>query len=262
MDIHFQQLSFRYPNAKQRALKDVNFHVPSGSIYALLGPNGSGKTTLLRLLLGRLLPESGSIHCNAPLAEIGLLVENPGVYGRLSIEEYLHFFGSFYKVLDLKSRINSLANVLELGDLGQKLSKLSLGQKQKVHVVRSLLHRPRLVLWDEPTSNLDPIARERVWELVRNEKESTFLISSHILPELEGICTHAAMLHQGQLLVAGSMDELANKSAVQNYQLQFASSESVSEEQIKKLLLTAGWNPEVHKNPVSLTHLYRSQLEA
>lgn len=215
--IKLEQVGFRYSGASEHALEDISFSLSQGSVLALLGPNGAGKTTLLRLLCGRLSATQGKIKlpmdwldANGTLEMrlLGLLIENPGIYARLSIQEYLAFFGSFYPIVDLKHRIQFLCNILEIGDLTIRLSSLSLGTRQKVHLVRSLLHHPKLLLLDEPTSNLDPESRDAFWSLVREanlQEGTTVFICSHQLAEIESKCHTMGFLHEGKLKAFGSL---------------------------------------------------------
>jgi len=141
----------------------------------------------------------------------GLLIENPGVYKRLSVREYLKFFGGFYNIANLDSRIDQDCAELGLDALDLPLDKLSLGNRQKVQLVRTLLHRPRLALLDEPVSNLDPLSRERVWNWLRhlNQNEGiTAVVCSHVLGEIAGICSHVGLLKQGRFLINGTLGQV------------------------------------------------------
>jgi len=222
--IRFEDISFAYPGQKGRALDHVELSIPQGSLFALLGPNGAGKSTLLRVLCGRLPNHSGTLHIPEAWHDahglldpqrFGMLIENPGVYNRLSVDEYLRFFGSFYQIADLQERIAFLAHRLDFGSLAPRMNALSLGMRQKVQMMRTLLHRPPLVLLDEPTSNLDPIAREAMWSLVQESNKqdgSTFIVCSHLLGELESHCSHAALLYRGSVRAAGTLASLRGRA--------------------------------------------------
>ena len=221
--ISFAGLTYSYSGKSAFALQQVNLDITEGSIFALLGPNGAGKTTLLRILCGRLSGYQGSLHIPQEWANLsgildprhyGVLIENPGIYGRLSVSEYLGFFASFYAISDAKSRIAALAERFSLENLSQRMNTLSLGMRQKVQVMRVFLHRPPLILLDEPSSNLDPLARDEVWNLVRetNQHEgTTFIICSHLLAEMECNATHIGLLKKGNLLASGSLGEVRTR---------------------------------------------------
>ncbi|HSQ43109.1 MAG TPA: ABC transporter ATP-binding protein [Fibrobacteraceae bacterium] len=218
--ILFQHVCFSYPHQQKTALCDVDLTISQGEVFALLGPNGAGKTTLLRLLCGRLPGYTGTLVLpdfwqseggRLDARKMGILIENPGIYPRLSVREYLRFFGGFYTIADLDARIQKLVQRMELSHLDQRMSALSLGMRQKVQIIRALLHRPPLVLLDEPSGNLDPMAREAVWDLVQESNRkfgTTFIICSHLLPEMEAHCSRMGFLRQGTLLASGSLDEL------------------------------------------------------
>lgn len=214
--IVFRDLSFSYA-APSWALHNLNLTIPLGCIFALLGPNGAGKTTLLRLLTGRLPLQQGALEIPPALQastgsldprKYGMLIENPGIYARLTIAEYLRFFGGFYQVSDLETRMADLCNSLEIADLNQKLSQLSLGTRQKLQLVRTLLHEPQLVLLDEPTSNLDPTARAQIWQLLtqwNQQKGTTIVVCSHLLSEMQEHCTHLGIIQAGQIQSSGTL---------------------------------------------------------
>ncbi len=215
----FTDLSFSYPGTSARALDHVNLSVKTGETFALLGPNGAGKTTLLRILCGRLAMDSGELGIaekfrrgNAlDLSRCGILLENPGVYPRLSIEEYLRFFAKFYTTENVTDRISGLAKRLELPSLSSRMGELSQGTRQKVQIARALLHMPGLLLLDEPVANLDPCAREAVWDLLESWKREcggTLVVCSHILSEMDRIATSFAILYRGKVLCKDSVENL------------------------------------------------------
>lgn len=218
--VQIEKVSYCYTGSSIQALTDCSFVIPQGSLYAVLGPNGAGKTTLLRILASKYQPTSGQVSfpfdwVNS-LGQIhplyyGILIENPGVYRRLTAREYLRFFGSFYSILDLESRMVQDCQRLGLADLDCHLDKLSLGNRQKVQIVRALLHRPRLALLDEPVSNLDPMSRETVWQWLRElttQEGITVVVCSHVLDEISKVCDSAAIIKQGHVLMAGALSDL------------------------------------------------------
>lgn len=264
MGIHFQAVSYQYAKSTVYALNDVTLQIPVGSIFALLGPNGSGKTTLLRILTQRLQPTKGQIILPSDFFDkrkVAILLENPGVYNRLSIEEYLRFFGSFYAITDLKNRIDFLSKQLDLPKGSTRMGEISLGEKQKVQLVRCLLHRPQLVLLDEPTSNLDPTSREIVWQFIsdlQKQEGITWVVSSHLLHELDQVCTHAAFLKKGQLVDSINMQELyANQQESSHFKI---TAQGVNAQQIQQILHDAQIQAVVEPIQKSLSDLYRKHV--
>ena len=192
--LKLENVSFRYPKSDVDALSTVSLEIPQGSFFALLGPNGAGKTTLLRLLCGRFAEFSGKVELAEtvrgekgfldPLA-CGILLENPGIYPKLSIAEYVDYFVGFYAAripswndAQARERIAELACKLELPALDTRMSALSLGNRQKVQLLRAMAPSPRLLILDEPVANLDPISRETVWALLADwrKQENTFKV--------------------------------------------------------------------------------------
>ncbi|MBO7104337.1 MAG: ABC transporter ATP-binding protein [Fibrobacter sp.] len=221
--ILLQDVSFRYPGAGVQALSSVNLEIPEGSFFALLGPNGAGKTTLLRLLCGRFAKFDGTVDVAEPLRSgrgvldmmrCGVLLENPGIYPKLSVEEYLSYFAGFYGMGEgaclpggsSRERAEMLASRLGLANLNSRMGTLSLGNRQKVQVLRALLPNPKLLILDEPVANLDPVSRECVWKMIedwRNEEGGTAIVCSHVLAEMEEYATHYAIIDDGRILKAG-----------------------------------------------------------
>jgi ABC-2 type transport system ATP-binding protein len=225
------RVAFRAKSGTVEALRGLDLDIPRGALFVLLGPNGAGKTTLMRCITGLVRPTAGSISvfgsagpdprgsggssgtgraggdpARARLARMGVLIENPGAYARLDTREYLSFFGSFYAIPDLEARIRGLCGELGL-ELGPKpVSKLSQGNRQKLQLARSLLHRPELLLWDEPTDHLDPVSQRDVLAYLRGylaQSGATALVATHRLEQMEAVGSHFGFLSQGSLLAAG-----------------------------------------------------------
>ncbi|HXB94293.1 MAG TPA: ABC transporter ATP-binding protein [Puia sp.] len=198
-----------------RALHQVSFDVPSGSVFGVLGPNGSGKTTLLGIVMDVLKATSGSYSWfGEPPSErqrrqIGTLLETPNFYHYLSGEENLKIAAA------IKQRgEKDIPRVLETVQLTErrhsKFSTYSLGMKQRLALASCLLGDPKVLVFDEPTNGLDPVGiaetRELIKQLAREGK--TILLASHLLDEVEKVCTHVAILQKGHLLMAGHVDEV------------------------------------------------------
>ena len=271
--IKVQGVSFAYPGASEKALASVNLEIPEGSFFALLGPNGAGKTTLLRLLCGRFAKFSGSLEIADGLrgkngfldpCACGILLENPGVYPKLSIAEYVDYFVGFYAAHNPKwnesaarERITTLAKKLELPSLETRMGKLSLGNRQKVQLLRAMAPSPKLLILDEPVANLDPMARETVWSLLadwRKNEGGTAIVCSHILAEMEEESTDYAIIDRGQLLKSGRVADLAGESAT------FKVDSAASLEQIRAALTAAGINANVVPAASNLANVYRETV--
>lgn len=270
--IRLENVSFRYPGAIAEALSRVNLEIPQGSFFALLGPNGAGKTTMLRLLCGRFVGFSGELKiaddfrgANGFLdpKSYGILLENPGAYPKLSIEEYVNYFGGFYGIgaSDLRTRITALSKSLELPDLSTKLSALSLGNRQKVQLLRAMIHKPKLLILDEPVANLDPMSREAVWRLIsewRKQEGGTAIVCSHILAEMETEATDFAIIDRGTVLKQGRVSELACDQKTFMLEL----SENLTAEQIRNVLEGAGIvNVRIKQSKSSLSELYHNTVQ-
>jgi len=198
-----------------QALKGVSFDVPEGSVFGILGPNGSGKTTLLGIVLDVLKADAGSyswmegIAPEAARQQLGALLETPNFYHYLNADENLRINAA------IKGRGDSDRDrVLELVGLssrrGSKFSTYSLGMKQRLAIGSALLGRPRVLVLDEPTNGLDPAGIAEIRTLIRglSAEGITVIMASHLLDEVEKVCTHMAILKRGDLLVTGSVREV------------------------------------------------------
>lgn len=267
--IKLDKVSFRYPGVSKWALSEVSLEIPQGSFYALLGPNGAGKTTMLRLLCGRFVGFSGELKIADDFRgtngfldpkSYGILLENPGAYPKLSIEEYVNYFGGFYGIgaSDLRTRITALSKSLELPDLSTRLSDLSLGNRQKVQLLRAMIHKPKLLILDEPVANLDPMSREMVWRLIsdwRKQDGGTAIVCSHILAEMETEASHYAIIDKGAVLKSGAV------AAVDNCSVQLDFSSGVSLERVKEALANAGLSDvKMKMTKTCLSELYRNTV--
>ena len=268
-------VTFRYPKSDVEALSSVSLEIPQGSFFALLGPNGAGKTTLLRLLCGRFARFSGSLEFAAdvrgtngflnPLA-CGILLENPGIYPKLSIAEYVDYFVGFYAAQNASwneqnacARIKSLAEKLDLPRLDTKMGKLSLGNRQKVQLLRAMASNPHLLILDEPVANLDPISRETVWNLIadwRRNEGGTAIVCSHILAEMENEATDYAVIDRGLLLKSGRVADIAASTAT----FVVDAPVGVTLEQVRIALKNANIDAGVVSEKANLAKLYRDAV--
>lgn len=205
------------------AVDGISFEVPAGTIFGFLGPNGAGKTTTIRLLLGLLEASSGSAEvlgfdtrtqADQIRLNCGALLEHTGLYERLSAEDNLDLFGRIWHIppVERQQRIQSLLEKMGLYERRKELiNGWSRGMKQKLAVVRTLMHDPKLVFLDEPTAGLDPVAaaslRDDLADLARQHGVTVFL-TTHNMAEAEKICDQVAVINKGKLLSVGSPDEL------------------------------------------------------
>ncbi|HTM90528.1 MAG TPA: ABC transporter ATP-binding protein [Terriglobales bacterium] len=205
------------------AVRDLSLTIPEKEIYGLIGPNGAGKTTTIRLACGLLTPTLGTVrvagvdvnHSPEEAQQyIGYLADFFSVYENLKVWEYVDYFAHAYKLPEtaISTRV---AEVIAEVNLESKrdafIAGLSRGMKQRLGIARAIIHRPKVLLLDEPASGLDPKARIQLRELLCSlrDKGTTILISSHILTELEGLCTSIGIMEKGRLVRSGKMEEIA-----------------------------------------------------
>jgi ABC-2 type transport system ATP-binding protein len=209
------------------AVDGLTLRVPAGSVFGLLGPNGAGKTTTIRLLLGLLEPTTGSARVlgfdpandgDAVRERAGALLEHAGLYERLSAEDNLEFHGRICRLprAERRERIDELLTHLSLdGRRRDVVATWSRGMKQKLAIARAMLHRPELLVLDEPTAGLDPIAaaalRDDLAGLVSRE-QVTVLLTTHNLAEAEALCAQVGVLRAGKLLAVGTPQEVRSGS--------------------------------------------------
>jgi sodium transport system ATP-binding protein len=223
--IQVEKLTKRFPLPGGRevvAVEDVSFAVAAGEVYGLLGPNGAGKTTTIRMLLGLLRPSSGQssiagygsmTYPNEVKRRVGLVSASAGLYQWLSVRELLLFFADLYAVppAAAEAELRRLSQLLGLAELlERRCATLSTGQKQRVNLARALIHRPPVMLLDEPTLGLDVIGSQVVTEYVahlRTEGKAV-IFTTHRLEEAERLCDRFGLLHRGQLVSEGTLAEL------------------------------------------------------
>ena len=216
-----------YKNYKGfEAVKNLNFEIKKGSITGLLGPNGCGKTTTIGMILGLIRPTKGEVLINNKDIEIeknrinvlekmnfiSPYVELPK---KLSVKENLIVYGKMYEVKNLQNRINTLSNDLKLEDfLNKKTGELSSGQKNRVSLAKSLINNPEILLLDEPTASLDPDTGDYVRSYIENyakKNNTTILLASHNMSEVERLCENIMMMKQGKIIDEGTCEELIFK---------------------------------------------------
>jgi ABC-2 type transport system ATP-binding protein/sodium transport system ATP-binding protein len=204
------------------AVDDISFAVRPGEVYGLLGPNGAGKTTTIRMILGLLKPTEGEASIagftSAAAPEevkrrVGLVSASAGLYQWLTVREMLLYFADLYGVdpLDAARELDRLSGMLGLREfLHRRCATLSTGQKQRVHLARALIHRPPVLLLDEPTLGLDVLGSQVIVEyigLLRNDGKAA-IVTTHRLDEAERLCDRFGLLHRGRLVREGTLSEL------------------------------------------------------
>jgi ABC-2 type transport system ATP-binding protein len=207
-------------------LRDVSFDVGEGEIFGFIGPNGAGKTTTIRIMATLLEPMAGKVEIDGwdvsidpqeVRKVIGYMPDHAGVYERLTVREYLEFFADAYRVPTAGTTYAVVDAVMELTDLSKLREKLvatmSKGMKQRLQLARTLLHDPKVLILDEPASDLDPRARIEIRDLLVELRTmgKTIFLSSHILSELADVCTSVAILERGKLVVSGPIAQIAQR---------------------------------------------------
>lgn len=204
-----------------RGIIDVSLSVQEGEIFGFIGPNGAGKSTTIRLLLGLIYPSSGEaaifgqdcIKQGPQIRQhIGYLPSEVFYYDNMRVIDLLKYSASFYRNVD-PNRIYRLAEIMDL-DLHKKIDDLSFGNKKKVGIVQGLLHQPRLIILDEPTSGLDPLMQQKFFNLIREENQhgATVLFSSHILGEVQKLCSRVAIIKEGRIIRVEDIQALHNRN--------------------------------------------------
>lgn len=202
---------------KQYANENINLMVEEGCIYGLLGPNGAGKSTLLKMITGMITPTEGEIlwrgkrMMRSDLVHMGALIENAPIYEELSARENLKIRTLLYDLQD--SRINEVLEIVGLENVGRKpAGKFSLGMKQRLGIAMAILNHPALLILDEPTNGLDPLAINEFRDMVRRFKNEgiTLIISSHILAEIEQIADKIGIIYEGKLVYQKNLEKTQN----------------------------------------------------
>ncbi|MGL4676671.1 MAG: ABC transporter ATP-binding protein [Brevinema sp.] len=210
---------------KFQALYDISFEVKKGSLLALLGPNGAGKSTMMSIMTGFRPPLEGEIYINdvnifefpeEAKSFIGYLAEVPPLYPELTVVEYLRFVGEMREISNLEKRIKEVLLLLNLMDReGTLIKNLSKGLKQRVGIAQSILHKPKLLVLDEPTVGLEPAQLIEFRKVIRHlvkEEGMTVVISTHIMVEAAELCDDVIIINEGKKIFEGTKDELLSQN--------------------------------------------------
>lgn len=218
--LRIEKLSKSY--GKQLVLQDLTLHIRPGEIYGLLGPNGAGKTTVINIICNLLRADSGAITINnQPVSEatkplIGVVLQENIAYKTLSCEENLNFLARLYGLASQERRQRvqeSLASVNLAAWAKSPVETLSGGMQRRMNIAIALVHQPKLIILDEPTTGLDIEARYEIWELIQKLQSQgvTILLTTHLLDEAERLCQRIGILKHGRLLAEGSLAQLQQR---------------------------------------------------
>ncbi|GAA0735149.1 hypothetical protein GCM10008906_08440 [Clostridium oceanicum] len=203
---------------RNEIIKNVNLTIDEGEILGLLGKNGAGKTTIIRMIVGLIKPTKGKIfimghnvekNIETALKNVGSIVENPDLYGYMTGRENLKQIARMYKNIS-KERIEKIIEIIDLNsDIDKKVKKYSLGMKQRLGLGQALLSNPKLLILDEPTNGLDPIGIIEFRDIIKKISldGTAVLISSHILSEIQNICTKVAFIDKGEIKSIDTLDK-------------------------------------------------------
>jgi len=210
---------------KDYVVKDLNIEVQQGDIYGFLGPNGAGKTTTLKIILGFLNPTQGEAYIygksikdnkNEILRTVGAMIETPKFYENLTGRKNLQVIAELYGK-KAKSRVDEVLEIVEMKDAGdKKVKEYSMGMKQRLGIARAFLNDPQLIILDEPTNGLDPYGMKSIRELIiklTKKYNKTFIVSTHLLNEVELMCNKVGIIHNGSLIEEIDMIELDKKKS-------------------------------------------------
>jgi len=233
MSIKVQRVSKQY--AKQKALDNLSFEINQGEIVGFLGPNGAGKSTMMKIITGYVPQTSGLVEVNGfnvntdsleIKKQIGYLPEHNPLYPEMYVKEYLAYVASIYQLG--KSKAKRMAEMIDLTGLGpeqnKKIASLSKGYRQRVGIAQALIHDPKVLILDEPTTGLDPNQLLEIRKLIQDiGKEKTVMLSTHIMQEVEACCQRVLIVNKGRLVADRNTDYLTASKSSQIVEVEFAS---------------------------------------
>ncbi|WP_276369177.1 ABC transporter ATP-binding protein [Chryseolinea sp. H1M3-3] len=216
--IRLDSITKQYPNSAKRAVSELTLEIQEGSVFGLLGPNGAGKSTTVMMLCGLMRPDSGSISVfgtdvmenGADIRKhIGVAPQEIALFPTLTAYENLFYFGRMYglKASEIRAQIKKYLQVFGLSEKGNKIvSTFSGGMKKRLNLIAALLHQPKLIILDEPTAGVDVQSRNMILDFLETLKKegTTIIYSSHVLEEVERICSHLGIIDEGKLISTGT----------------------------------------------------------
>jgi ABC-2 type transport system ATP-binding protein len=206
---------------KIRGVENINLEIGESEIFGFIGPNGAGKSTTIRILLNLIFPTRGSARIMGMdvsretkniMSKVGYIPSDANAYSSMDVNEFLGYCMRFYGLRNNTQRIAELSAMFDL-DQGRKVSELSMGNRKKVSIIQSLLHNPKLLILDEPTTGLDPLMQSVFFDLLRseNQKGMTIFFSSHILGEVQTLCKKVAIIKEGRIIKLEDIETLRKK---------------------------------------------------
>lgn len=229
------------------AVHDLNLDIPRGSFYGIVGPNGAGKTTAITMATGLLRPSAGTAWINghdvwnggtvAAKNSYGLLADSMPVFDRLSGTEYLELIGALREMDPdtIHQRIDSLLTTLDLQDAGKKyIADYSAGMTKKILLAGALLHRPDVLILDEPLEAVDPVSARTIKQILQAYVASgrTVVLSSHVMEVIEGLCTHVAIIANGTVRASGTLDEVRMGSSLSDSFVNLVGARDIDEQSL------------------------------
>lgn len=222
--VQLHKLSKQYPHSSKRAVSDLTLEIEEGSVFGLLGPNGAGKSTTVMMLCGLMRPDSGSISVfgldvmsNGIVIRqrVGVAPQEIALFPTLTAYENLFYFGRMYgmQASEIKAQIKKYLTTFGLSEKKNKIvSTFSGGMKKRLNLIAALLHKPKLIILDEPTAGVDVQSRNMILDFLDTLREAgtTIIYSSHVLEEAERICSHLGIIDEGKLLTAGTRASIMN----------------------------------------------------
>ena len=214
---------------EQRALDNVSFSVEAGEIVGLLGPNGAGKSTLMKIITCYIPPTEGDVTvCGHDIYDdsmavrrcIGYLPEHNPLYLDMYVREFLMFTAGIYGLKDKRDRVEEMIKRVGLTpEVGKKIGQLSKGYRQRVGLAQALIHDPKVLILDEPTTGLDPNQLEEIRSLIRSVgKQKVVLLSTHIMQEVEAMCSRAIIINHGKIVSDDRMEHISSKQLTDKFQ--------------------------------------------
>lgn len=244
MSIEVNKVSRLY--GTQRALNQVSFGIKGGEVVGFLGPNGAGKSTMMKIITCYIPPTEGSVKvCGFDVMEqsidarrqIGYLPEHNPLYLEMYVREYLSFIGGVYKIKNVKKRVEEMIDMVGLGtEAHKKMEALSKGYRQRVGLAQAMIHDPKVLILDEPTSGLDPNQLADIRDLIiRIGREKTVMLSTHVMQEVEAICSRAIIINKGNIVADSPTSELRKGRTSGGYELLVEFSGKINPEQIRAI---------------------------